>query len=73
MTGKEKFLCGGKELDFDMIDFWRFHYSNIYSLHGEIAEFVVARALGITEAQNTAYWTLWDTSYRNMRIEVRPN
>ena len=71
MTGKEKFLCGGKELDFDMTDFWRFHYSNIYSLHGEIAEFVVARALGITEAQNTAYWTLWDTSYRNTRIEVK--
>ena len=71
MTGKEKFLCGGKELVFDMDDFWRFHYSNIYSLHGEIAEFVVARALGITDAQNAAYWTLWDISYRNIRIEVK--
>ena len=71
MTGKEKFLSNGKELDFDLADLWRFHYSNIYSLHGEIAEFVVARALGIKEAQNTAYWTLWDTSYRNVRIEVK--
>ena len=71
MTGKEKFLCGSKELDFDITDLWRFHYSNIYSLHGEIAEFVVARALGITEAQNTEYWTLWDISYRDIRIEVK--
>lgn len=71
MTGKEKFLYCGKELNFDISDLWRFHYSNIYSLHGEIAEFIVARVLGITEAQNTAYWTLWDISYRNVRIEVK--
>ena len=71
MTGKEKFSSGGQELDFTLNDLWRFHYSNIYSLHGEIAEFVVARALGITEAQNTAYWTLWDTTYRGARIEVK--
>lgn len=71
MTGKELFLFGGQDLGFDFSDFWKFYYSNIYSLHGEIAEFVVARALGIIEAQNTEYWTLWDISYRNMRIEVK--
>ena len=71
MTGKEKFTFKGQELCFDFADFWRFHYSNIYSLHGEIAEFVVAQALGVTEAQNAAYWTLWDTSYREKRIEVK--
>ena len=71
MTGKEQFLHHDNELGFDMTDFWRFHYSNIYSLHGEIAEFVVAKALGIEEAQNSAYWTLWDISYRNARIEVK--
>ena len=71
MKGNEKFLSSGKELAFDFSDFWRFHYSNIYSLHGEIAEFVVARALGIVEAQNAAYWTLWDITYRNIRIEVK--
>ena len=25
----------------------------------------------MTEAQNSAYWTLWDTTYRNKRIEVK--
>ena len=71
MTGKEKFTLDKAELEFDYADFWRFHYSNIYSLHGEIAEFVVARALGVTESQNSEYWTLWDTTYRNKRIEVK--
>ena len=71
MTGKEAFVLDGDALGFVFLDFWRFHYSNIYSLHGEIAEFVVARALGVTEAQNSAYWTLWDTNYRNKRIEVK--
>lgn len=71
MTGKEKFLFDQKELDFDLTDFWRFQYSNIYSLHGEMAEFVIARTLGITEAQNSEYWTLWDISYRQARIEVK--
>lgn len=71
MIGNERFLYNGKELDFEMVDFWRFQYSNIYSLHGEIAEFIIARALGIKEAQNSEYWTLWDISYRNKRIEVK--
>ena len=71
MLGTEKFICENKELDFDLKDFWSFQYSNIYSLHGEIAEFVVARALGITEAQNSEYWTLWDILYRDYRIEIK--
>lgn len=71
MKGDEKFLYQGKCLDFDYRDFWEFQYSNIYSLHGEIAEFIVARALGVNEAQNSEYWTLWDTTYRGKRIEVK--
>lgn len=71
MTGKESFVFDNEALGFNFLDFWKFHYSNVYSLHGEIAEFVVARALGVTEAQNTEYWTLWDTTYRNKRIEVK--
>lgn len=71
MLGTEKFMCENKELDFDLKDFWSFQYSNIYSLHGEIAEFVVARALGITEAQNSEYWTLWDITYGDVKIEVK--
>ena len=71
MNGNEQFTINSEQLAFNMLDFWRFQYSNIFSLHGEIAEFIVARALGITEAQNSAYWTLWDITYRDVRIEVK--
>lgn len=71
MTGEEQFVLDGEGLGFNFLDFWRFQYSNIYSLHGEIAEFLVSRALGVIESQNSEYWTLWDTSYRGKRIEVK--
>ncbi|MBQ4066239.1 MAG: hypothetical protein IJD22_01220 [Clostridia bacterium] len=71
MKGDEKFEFNGQELDFSFLDFWRFHYSNIYDIQGRIAEFIIARALGIEESQNDQYWTLWDTTYRNVRIEVK--
>ena len=71
MKGNEKFLFKNENLNFDFSDFWRFQYSNVYSLHGEIAEFIVARAVGVTEAQNSAYWTLWDITYRDIKIEVK--
>ena len=71
MNGNEQFIYQERALGFDMKDFWSFQYSNIYILHGEIAEFIVARALGVTDAQNSEYWTLWDVSYREKRIEVK--
>lgn len=71
MTGKEKFIFRCNELDFDYYDFWKFHFSNIYNEYGEIAEFIVAKALGINKAQNDEYWTLWDITYRERRIEVK--
>ena len=71
MNGNEVFEFNGKQLNFDLKDFWSFQYSNIYSLHGEIAEFIVARALGVIESENGAYWALWDITYRNKKIEVK--
>ncbi len=71
MIGSEKFEFNGKELDYSYIDFWRFHYSNIYDIQGRIAEFIVAKALDINESQNDQYWTLWDLTYRGMRIEIK--
>lgn len=71
MKGTEKFEFDGEELDYDFIDFWRFHYSNIYDIQGRIAEFIVAKALGIHASQNDQYWTLWDLTYRGLRIEVK--
>ena len=71
MTGKEAFVFEGKVVGFDFLDFWRFHYSNIYDLQDKIAEFIVSKVLGVNKAQNDQYWTLWDVSYRDKRIEVK--
>ena len=71
MKGSEKFEFNNKELDYDFLDFWRFHFSNIYDIQGRIAEFIVAKALGINEAQNDQYWTLWDITYKGLKIEVK--
>jgi hypothetical protein len=71
MIGKEAFVFNGEAVNFDFLDFWRFHYSNIYDLQDKIAEFIVSKALGVNEAQNDQYWTLWDVSYRDKRIEVK--
>ena len=71
MNGNEFFEFKGEKLSFNFEDFWKFHFSNIYDLQDKIAEFIVAKALGIEEAQNVEYWTLWDVTYRNKRIEVK--
>lgn len=71
MTGEEKFIFNGNDLPFDYLDFWQFQYSNIYNLQEYIAEFLVAKALGTNKPYNTDYWTLYDISYRNKRIEVK--
>lgn len=71
MIKKEKFVYNNKELGFDLLDFWEFHFSNIYTMQDKIAEFIVAKALGVNSAQNSEYWTLWDVTYRNQRIEIK--
>ena len=71
MNGSEKFEFNGKELGYNFIDFWRFHYSNIYDIQGRIAEFIVAKALDIHDSQNDQYWTLWDLTYKGLRVEVK--
>ena len=71
MTGKEKFELDGKFLGFDFKDFWEFQYSNIYNMQETIAEFLVAKSLGLNDSYNTDYWTLFDVLYRDTRIEVK--
>lgn len=76
ITGEEKFVDGEKELGFNMIDFWRFQFPNIYDYHGELAEFIVSKALGKDRADNKDYWTLYDIDYttqnnKHVKIEVK--
>lgn len=76
VTGEEEFVDGNKSLGFNMIDFWRFQFPNIYDYHGELAEFIVAIALGKDKADNKDIWTRYDINYtdskqRELRIEIK--
>jgi len=71
LTGKENFELNGKSVGFNMLDFWQFAFSSIYDIQGEIAEFIVARALGIDVPHNKELWTLYDIDYHGVRIEVK--
>ncbi len=71
MKENEKFICNGQELDFGILDFWKYKYSNVWNIQEYIAEFLIEKALGLEESQNTEYWTLYDINYRNKRIEIK--
>ena len=71
LVGDEHFTHNGKSTDMTMLEFWRWHYSEIFDLQEKIAEFIVAKALGLNEADNVGSWTLYDIKYRNTRIEIK--
>lgn len=66
----EQFTYNGKA-QFSVLDFWRYHFSQMAGMHASIAEFLVAQSLGIDKAENVSYWTAYDMSYKGRRIEVK--
>ncbi len=71
LTGDERFTDNGEPLDLTVRDFWSFQFSNIFHDPDEIAEFLVAKALGLTKPYNKSSWTPYDISYHEKRIEVK--
>lgn len=71
LTGQEQFTFDGESIGFSVFDFWAFQHSNIWDVQEEIAEFIVAKALGQDKPYNKNGWTLWDMNYRAKRIEVK--
>lgn len=71
LSGKEPFLCEGNPVGFTVEDFWSFQFSNLWEMAEEVAEFLVAKALGLSMPQNKLQWTLFDMEYRGKRIEVK--
>lgn len=71
LTGLEPFTLDGNSAGFSVLDFWAFQHSNIWDVQEEIAEFIVAKALGQDMPYNKNGWTLWDMNYRGKRIEVK--
>ena len=46
LSGSEQFTHNGQPIGYSMEDFWRFQFSNIWEMQEEVAEFLVAKALG---------------------------
>ncbi len=71
-TGKEPFTNHGLSIGVSVLDFWRFSYSELNSdPRDDIAEYLVALALGIHEPYNKLDWTPFDIDYGGRPIEVK--
>ena len=71
LSSNEEFTVGGKSTGLTVRDYWSFQFSNIWDIQEEVAEFIVAKALGLEVPHNKNGWTLWDINYRGKRIEIK--
>ena len=71
LKGEEQFSFNGTGAGFNVLDFWRFQFSNLPDMQGRVGEFLVAMALEKATPDNNNGWTLWDINYRGKRIEVK--
>lgn len=68
LTGEETF----QGLDASIVDFWKFAMSDLRmnNVRGYLAEFLVARALGLRNSVRTE-WDAFDLAYDGLKIEVK--
>lgn len=71
LSGKEGFTFQNEKTGLSILEYWQWLYSDIYDLQDTLAEYIVAKALGKEEPNNTGSWTLYDIDYRGKRIEVK--
>ncbi len=65
------FTDGGKPMGLTALDYWRFQFSNFWDAQEEVAEFLVAKALGLDLPHNKNGWTTFDILYKEKRVEVK--
>lgn len=74
LNGSEHFCTGGHTLDFDVLDFWRWSVSDLVSnaTRGRLAEYIVARALGIPTSGVRDEWAAFDLeTATGIKVEVK--
>lgn len=72
-TGSEKFHYNSNEKSFSLLDFWQWSTSDLVNntIRGILAEFIVARSLGITDNIRSP-WNAYDLLLPNgIKIEVK--
>lgn len=73
-SGKERFKYGETQTNFDLLDFWQWSASDLVgnTASGVLAEYLVAKALGISTEGIREGWLAWDLQTEGgVRIEVK--
>ncbi|MFZ4441549.1 MAG: hypothetical protein ACOYOS_24325 [Syntrophales bacterium] len=73
-VGKERFHINGNKLDFDLLSFWQWSSSDLISnvTRGIVAEYIVARGLGLAERGVRNGWAAFDLETPSgIKIEVK--
>lgn len=73
-TGAEGFHAHGKELGFDLLSFWQWSTSDLISnvSRGRLAEYLVARALGLASDGLRDEWAAFDLlTPSGVKVEVK--
>lgn len=73
-SGTEVFHEDGRSSGFDVLDFWRWSTSDLVmnTTRGILAEYIVARALGVSTNRAREEWGAFDLKTRDgMRVEVK--
>ena len=73
MLGNEKFIYNNKELEFGILDFWKYKYSNVWNMQEYIAEFLIEKALGLEKSIQGQKKILDELAYLTQvkRIEIK--
>lgn len=72
--GKEPFHADGNPMGFDLLSFWQWSVSDLVNnaARGIIAEYIVARALGVAEMGVRDGWAAFDLETRSgIKVEVK--
>jgi len=72
--GRESFHSNGRQLPFDLLSYWQWSASDLVSnaTRGIVAEYIVARALGLAEKGVRDEWAAYDLETPSgIKIEVK--
>ena len=73
-SGEERFREDGSDLDFNLLDFWQWSTSDLVNnaTRGILAEYIVARALGVPTNETRDFWAPYDlVTPDGIKVEVK--
>ena len=72
-NGDELFHNNHTEKDFCVCDFWHFAFGDLLdnTYRGHLAEFIVAKALGLNTEEHREDWSEYDILYEKTRLEIK--